>query len=172
MQRLRVVLLVVFFLSLSGCASTHEVTVAIHEALFKEFGSDTIVIRERIAAVPDEISAQEDRDFYSSYEFEPQGANHKASDFGTLSVHLIPKSEHEALFKDGCEVGWKRFHSKYPNARRLFELSVVGFRERHSEALVYISGGYGCLAARGDIVLLEKRDGKWKIVREWNLWIS
>jgi hypothetical protein len=67
---------------------------------------------------------------------------------------------------------WTTFYKNYPHANGFIQLSAVGFNTDFSQAVV--EAGYTCggLCGSGQLVVLEKRDGYWRVVDRVKTWIS
>lgn len=67
---------------------------------------------------------------------------------------------------------WTEFHKRYPRSSGIISLSNIGFNQQRDQAFLYASRHCGGLCAQGDYVLLKKVDGRWRIVKEDNVWVS
>jgi len=108
---------------------------------------------------------------YSSYKFPDDRTTHNASDFGSYNVHIIEQEEEDLIFEQRCKKGWKLFYEKFPDAKSLIKLSKVGFQP-NNKAIVYFMFFRNCLDGGGAFILLEKKQGQWKIAKTIGLWIS
>lgn len=109
---------------------------------------------------------------YSTYAFPDDRKTHNASDFGSYNVHIIEQEEEDLIFEQRCKKGWKLFYKKFPDAKSLIKLSKVGFRPNNNKAIVYFVFFRGCLDGGGAFILLEKKEGRWSVVKTIGLWIS
>ena len=91
----------------------------------------------------------------------------------TVSGKVVFLSEEEVtqLFNIGLD-GWNKFNKKYPGANGIITLSRVGFNKEKTQALVYVGISCGGLCGGGSFMFLEKRNGKWSIRGNRNLWVS
>jgi len=78
--------------------------------------------------------------------------------------------ETDSIFLNGK--GWEDIPRKYPNVMAYAVLSPLGFNKAHDHALVYVAYSCGGLCRRGHLVLFEKKDGRWQVLRTVELWIS
>jgi len=65
-----------------------------------------------------------------------------------------------------------RWKELYPNADALIHLSQVGFNTNKDQGLVYFSDYSAPLSASGNLILLNKENSGWIIVKSLMLWIS
>jgi|SRR5579859_575988 len=83
----------------------------------------------------------------------------------------VKKNKLAAFFeKHGGQ--WKDFYKAFPQAQGITILSRIGFDEQEGLALVYVGTMRGHLAGEGDLILLEKREGVWKIKQGELIWLS
>lgn len=54
----------------------------------------------------------------------------------------------------------------------IFEISEVGFNQTKDKAVVYYEWFCGSLCGDGNLAILRKENGNWKIEEILNLWIS
>jgi hypothetical protein len=168
------VIIALIIVAVAGCADKRPVSTEVYEALFTYVAKkdDVLFIREQPASLSNDELSAEVRELYSSFRF-PEGVKaHSKTDFGSLQVRLISAEEYSRLFVSDCAQGWKNFHDKYPKAKSLIQISAVGFHPGRDQALIYITGGSGCLAGVGSLMLLQKKSGRWAVVREINLWVA
>lgn len=68
--------------------------------------------------------------------------------------------------------GFERYSDAYPGARQLASFSRVGFSKSGTDAIV-VSGYFcGMLCGSGDLVILHRTRGAWRVTRVENLWVS
>ncbi|MEO8193733.1 MAG: hypothetical protein ABI681_07770 [Gemmatimonadales bacterium] len=60
---------------------------------------------------------------------------------------------------------WRAYYERFPRARGLIGLSRPGYDKARRHALVYYSMGCGGLCGEGGYVLLERREGKWLVLK-------
>lgn len=82
-----------------------------------------------------------------------------------VDVVFLPESEHERMFSDSIDKGWRNFNHKYPGASGITYLSRVGFNQKRDTALVYVSNVRDGEVGRGAGLLLTKSNGEWKVIR-------
>ncbi|HLW99808.1 MAG TPA: hypothetical protein VKR82_14260 [Candidatus Acidoferrales bacterium] len=68
--------------------------------------------------------------------------------------------------------GMEEFNRLYPKSQGFMSLSRIGFSPNKTQALVYVANVCGGLCGTGELYLLCKVDGKWKIQNELMVWIS
>ena len=87
---------------------------------------------------------------------------------------IVPSTEITQVFQsDGpLENSWAMFRARFGGAWGIITLSRVGFSADGSRALLSVSDTCGPLCGSGDYVLLEKTEGKWRIVASIRAWIS
>jgi hypothetical protein len=78
---------------------------------------------------------------------------------GVPNLRFISKSEERRIFA----AGWSEFHKTYGKGSEIVTVSRVGFNSDKSLALLHILGASGHNAAGGELLLLERKDGKWVI---------
>ena len=87
---------------------------------------------------------------------------------------IITSDELNSIFERGVE-GWKMFYEKYPDSGGSIELSAVGFNADKTVAVVYMGHSCGGLCGGGRFHVLQKEDGKWRLL-EWKgescSWVS
>jgi hypothetical protein len=99
-----------------------------------------------------------------------------------ILVTLLSESERSVIFsgslyqtgenQGGRDVGWKAFYAKYPSASGITSVSRVGFNQQRDIALVYVSNVLDFEVGSGWYLILTKKDGQWKVVRQTRAWIS
>ncbi len=174
MRLSRIAIFLLIVVSVSGCEERLPASTQVYQALFSSFGETerTFFIRQEAARLSSEELSGELRELYSSFRFPEGVVSHDKIDFGSLHVRFISEAEYSRLFVGGCERGWKKFHDEYPEAKSLIQISAVAFSSNIDEALVYITGGSGCLAGSGYLMLLKNTSGRWAVVQEFNLWVA
>lgn len=70
------------------------------------------------------------------------------------------------------EEAWKTFYERYPASNGYVVLSRVGFNPAKDQALVYVAWMCNERCGEGKVVLLSKREGRWKIENHHLLWVS
>lgn len=82
---------------------------------------------------------------------------------------LISEKELAEIFNAGW---WPAFYARYPESHGVVELSRVGFNSRVSEGLVYFGNQWEGDSGAGQLVLLEKVSGRWRVKWKVLAWIS
>ena len=80
------------------------------------------------------------------------------TDLGDLSIEY-------QLMRPSEMAGWRDFYEESPNSPGLISLSRVGFNREKNGALVYITHIWGHGGGRGYLVLLKRKNGKWKVLQ-------
>ncbi len=68
--------------------------------------------------------------------------------------------------------GWFRFKSRFPKMKGFVGLSRVAIDQQKGRALVFVKDHCGDVCGSGDWYLLERQEGKWRITRRVNVWVS
>src|SRR6185295_11844935 len=91
-------------------------------------------------------------------------------DLGNLvlarNVALMDEEELAAGFVENVRQGWKDFHERFPQYGQIVMLSRVGFSKDGRQALVYCHRSVGPTEGIGYLVLLQRTDDKWRVLRE------
>jgi hypothetical protein len=91
---------------------------------------------------------------------------------GGLLTRWIPdvdSTQLDFIFQNG---GWPAFYKRFPDSPGILRLSRVGFDADATQALFYTSHTCGGLCAGGEYVVMERRDGRWVIEKEIEMWMS
>ena len=91
---------------------------------------------------------------------------------GVRQVLVGADDVHRFFPEDGMGLGWDGFYLKYPGSPGLVTFSAVGFNRDRTQAFLYAGNSCGWLCGSGGYALLEKRDGRWLVVRQQNIWVS
>ena len=67
---------------------------------------------------------------------------------------------------------WRDFYRKYPGSWGWTELSRIGFDRKANQAVVLVGATCGGLCGGGNLFLLTKSQGEWKVVGEYPCWVS
>jgi hypothetical protein len=88
-----------------------------------------------------------------------------------VEYEIVDESRLAPIFKrDGG--GWDAYYKQYPGAQGIATLSRVGFSADGAQALFYIKNSCGGLCGSGWYLIMEKRDGRWMIVKAIQKWVS
>ena len=136
----------------------------IYQAVLASVPSNGIYVVREMPVRPSPPAATEFEAQRSDRSFDPKI-------FDGLPVRILREAENRALFANGCQAGWKAFHSRFPRAKYQIGLSHIVFRSPR-EAVVYLETGRGCLAAGGEMITLENVAGQWRIKKSDPLWVS
>jgi hypothetical protein len=80
-----------------------------------------------------------------------------------VPVTLLQDAEWEETFQVMGPSAWERFHSKYPDAKRVFFLSPVAFASTKRAAVVFVDYSFGFQAGEQYVYSLTKSDNAWQI---------
>jgi hypothetical protein len=83
-----------------------------------------------------------------------------------VPVTLLQDPEWEEIFPANGPSAWERFHSKYPDAKRVFFLSPVGFDVTKQTAVVFVDYSFGFQVGEGYVYSLTKSDNAWQIQKK------
>ncbi len=86
---------------------------------------------------------------------------------------LVSDEEVGRFFPEsGVGLGWTGFYLAYPDSPGVITFSSVGFNSDRTQAFVYIGVSCGGLCGQGGHALLQKRGGKWAVVKQVTEWVS
>jgi hypothetical protein len=105
-----------------------------------------------------------------SREVGPQCAALRSSFQLPVPYELVEAKEIDEIFADGR--WWTDYYKKYPDSQGYLALSRIAFSADGNQALFYASNSCGGKCGTGTYVVMEKRDGHWKLVKEIMVWIS
>ena len=89
----------------------------------------------------------------------------------SLDYDLVDESQLEPIFKKGGG-WWDAYYKQFPRAQGILTFSRVGFNSDGTQALLYYSNRCGGLCGAGKYVVMVKRDGRWSIGTEIEMWVS
>jgi hypothetical protein len=87
------------------------------------------------------------------------------------AYRLITDEAWAGYFGGTDTTAWDRFEAEY-GAHAFGAYSRVGFNGDATQALLYRGVVCGVLCGSGGYVLLEKVDGAWQVIREYEVWMS
>ncbi|MCJ8345029.1 hypothetical protein MJH12_05775 [bacterium] len=91
----------------------------------------------------------------------------------SVSLAHLPPSKIEVKFNDKkLNIGNLSFYKKYPESNGVISFSRVGFSKDKTKALIEIGQYIDGLYAYGAFIVLQKVQGKWKIISNHETWIS
>jgi hypothetical protein len=67
---------------------------------------------------------------------------------------------------------WRTYYAAYPRSYGATRLSAIGYDQSVENALVYVEHGCGGLCGSGNIVLLHREQGRWRVVKIEMTWVS
>jgi len=88
-----------------------------------------------------------------------------------IEYEIVDEARLAPIFKRNGG-GWPAYYKQYPGSQGIATLSRVGFSADATQALFYISNRCGGLCGSGWYVLMEKRDGRWLMSKEIEMWVS
>jgi hypothetical protein len=89
----------------------------------------------------------------------------------SLDYDLVDESQLEPIFKKGGG-SWTAYYKQFPRAQGILTFSRVGFNSDGTQALLYYNNTCGGLCGAGEYVIMVKRDGRWSIATEIEMWVS
>jgi hypothetical protein len=89
----------------------------------------------------------------------------------SMEYEIIDPARLDPIFKRNGG-SWTAYYKRYPGSQGIATLSRVGFSADGTQALFYVSNHCGGLCGGGSYVVMEKRDGRWMIGTEIEMWIS
>jgi hypothetical protein len=89
----------------------------------------------------------------------------------SIDFELVTSAQLEPIFCKHCGF-WPAYYKQFPGSQGLLTLSGVGFSSDGTQAFFYFGNQCGELCGTGDYVIMEKRDGRWVIQKEINMWVS
>jgi hypothetical protein len=89
-------------------------------------------------------------------------------------TRLVDGATIDSLFVHDARVppGWEAFHARFPKAAALVRVSLPAFSPDHKHAVAYMESRCNTSCGSGFYLELEKRKGKWQILRRDTAWIS
>ena len=69
-------------------------------------------------------------------------------------------------------MGWDKFHSKYPDCYGIINLSEIVFSDSGDRAIIFTESFRGSLDGEGNFVIMRKLNDQWVIEYLINQWIS
>ena len=86
---------------------------------------------------------------------------------------LVEYREIEKFFDNpDFEEAWKNFYKRFPASNGYIVLSRAGFNPAKDQALVYMAWMCNSRCGEGKLMLMSKRDGKWKVEKHYTTWVS
>jgi hypothetical protein len=98
-----------------------------------------------------------------------QQASFQRSFQTVVDYELIDSTQLESVFKNG---DWPAFYKRFPGSTGIARFSRVGINAAGTQALFYASHECGGLCGGGWYVVMERRDGRWVIEKEIEMWVS
>ena len=98
-----------------------------------------------------------------------QQASFRRSFHSAFDYELVDSAQLDAIFKNG---DWPAYYRRFPGSPGILTFSRVGFSTDGTQALFYMSNSCGGLCGTGMYVVMEKRNARWAIEKEVEMWIS
>ena len=93
------------------------------------------------------------------------------NDFTTeKKLILLSTIEHDKIFKEGN--GWLEFYQKYGKTQGILTVSLLGYNNDFTQALIYRGNQLDWKAGSGYLILFEKINEDWEISEYIQIWIS
>jgi len=89
----------------------------------------------------------------------------------SIDYEVVTSAQLEPIFCHHCGF-WPAYYKQFPGSQGLLTFSGVGFSVDGTQAFFYFSNRCEGLCGKGDYVIMEKRDGRWAIQNEINMWVS
>jgi hypothetical protein len=89
----------------------------------------------------------------------------------SIDYELVTSAQLEPIFCKHCGF-WPAYYKQYPGSQGLLEFSGVGFSADGTQAFFYFSNRCEGLCGTGDYVVMEKREGRWVIQQDIEMWVS
>lgn len=89
----------------------------------------------------------------------------------SIDYELVTAAQLGPIFCNHCGF-WPAYYKQFPGSQGLLTFSGVGFSADGTQAFFYSSNRCEALCGTGDYVIMEKRDGRWVIQKEINMWVS
>src|SRR5690606_33694684 len=89
-----------------------------------------------------------------------------------MQAQIITSEKYYSFHQRGNKYkknGWKKIEKKF-GTNLVFQLSKVKYNENY--ASFYYSYHCGGLCASGNIIIMEKIKGEWKVLKGFELWVS
>ena len=86
-----------------------------------------------------------------------------------FDYELVDSTQLDSIFKNGS---WPAFYKRFPGSTGNLGFSRVGFSADGTQALFYASNRCGELCGGGEYVVMDRREGRWVIEKEIQMWIS
>lgn len=88
-----------------------------------------------------------------------------------IDYELVDSTQLESIVKKNGG-GWPAYYRRFPGSQGILTFSRAGFGADGTQALFYLSNRCGALCGTGEYVVMEKRNGRWVIGKEIEMWIS
>jgi len=88
-----------------------------------------------------------------------------------IDYELVGSTQLDSIFKNNGD-GWLIYYRRFPGAQGILTFSRGGFRADGTQALFYWSNRCEGLCGTGMYVVLEKRNDRWVIAKEIEMWVS
>jgi len=89
----------------------------------------------------------------------------------SIDCELVTSAQLEPIFCRHCG-SWPAYYKQFPRSQGVLTFSGVGFSADGTQAFFYFSNICERLCGAGDYVIMEKRDGRWVIEKQIEMWVS
>jgi hypothetical protein len=87
----------------------------------------------------------------------------------SIDYELVDSTELQSIFKEGS---WPAFYRRFPGSSGILTFSRVGFSSDGMQALFYVKNRCGELCGGSAYFVMEKRDDRWVIEKEIDMYVS
>jgi hypothetical protein len=98
-----------------------------------------------------------------------QQASLRRSFHPAFDYELVDSTQLDSIFKNG---DWPAYYKRFPGSPGILTFSRVGFNAGGTQALFYLNNRCGGLCGTGMYVVMEKRNGRWMVEKEIEMWVS
>jgi hypothetical protein len=102
-------------------------------------------------------------------EVNKQQASVRRSFHPAFDYELVDSIQLDSIFKNG---DWPAYYKRFPGSPGILTFSRVGFSADGTQALFYLNNRCGALCGTGRYVVMEKRNGRWIVEKEIEMWVS
>jgi hypothetical protein len=102
-------------------------------------------------------------------EVNKQQASVRRSFHPAFDYELVNSIQLDSIFKNG---DWPAYYQRFPGSPGILTFSRVGFSADGTQALFYLNNRCGGLCGTGRYVVMEKRNRRWMVETEIEMWVS
>ena len=89
-----------------------------------------------------------------------------------MPVLLADSASLAALPRADINRFWSDFYTRFPHTNGLIQLSGIGYSADRNLGALMVDVGCGGLCGNGYIVVIKRENGRWRIVKIVNTWVS